>query len=104
MDLAFTPQEQAFREEVREWVKAYLPEALAHKVHHALRLTRDDMQSWAKILGRKGWLGYGWIKDISGDDLARELNKQFNAKQALNAHFGDPVEFLKKHFTVINVN
>lgn len=51
-----------------------------------------------------GWLGYGWIKDISGDDLARELNKQFNAKQALNAHFGDPVEFLKKHFTVINVN
>ena len=44
MDLAFTPQEQAFREEVREWVKAHLPEALAHKVHNALRLTRDDMQ------------------------------------------------------------
>lgn len=50
-----------------------------------------------------GWLGYGWIKDISGDDLARELNKQFNAKQALNNHFGDPVEFLKKHFTIIHV-
>lgn len=51
-----------------------------------------------------GWLGYGWIKNISGDDLARELNKQFNARQALNNHFGDPVEFMRKHFTVINVN
>lgn len=50
-----------------------------------------------------GWLGYDWIKDISGDDLARELNKQFNAKQALNNHFGDPVEFMRKHFTIIHV-
>ena len=51
-----------------------------------------------------GWLGYGWIKDISGDDISRELNKQFNAKQAFEAGFNNPVEFLKKHFTVINVN
>ena len=76
MDLAFTPQEQAFREEVREWVKAHLPEALAHKVHNALRLTRDDMQSWAKILGRKGLLGYGWPKAFGGpgwNDVQKHL-------------------------------
>ena len=57
MDLAFTPEEQAFREEVRAWVKAHLPSALSQKVHNALRLTREDMQSWAQILGSKGWLG-----------------------------------------------
>jgi hypothetical protein len=51
-----------------------------------------------------GWLGSGWIKGLSGDDLARELNKQFNAKQAFDNAFNNPVEFLKKHFTVINVN
>ena len=66
MDLAFTPQEEAFRQEVRTWVRAHLPEAIAHKVHHALRLTRDDMQSWARILGGKGWLGYGWPKAFGG--------------------------------------
>ncbi|MFZ3128787.1 MAG: pimeloyl-CoA dehydrogenase large subunit, partial [Rhodoferax sp.] len=56
MDLAFTPEEQQFREEIRAWVGANLPADIAHKVHNALHLTRDDMQRWAKILGKKGWL------------------------------------------------
>jgi alkylation response protein AidB-like acyl-CoA dehydrogenase len=66
MDLAFTPEEQQFREEVRAWVRENLPQDIAHKVHNALRLSRDDMQRWAKILGRKGWLGYGWPKEFGG--------------------------------------
>jgi alkylation response protein AidB-like acyl-CoA dehydrogenase len=66
MDLAFTPEELAFREEVRTWVEQNLPPELADKVHNALRLTRDDMQRWAKILGKKGWLGYGWPKQFGG--------------------------------------
>jgi alkylation response protein AidB-like acyl-CoA dehydrogenase len=66
MDLAFTPEEEAFRAEVRTWVRANLPPETAHKVHHALRLTRADMQGWAKILGKKGWLGFGWPKEFGG--------------------------------------
>ena len=66
MDLAFTPEEQSFREEVRTWVQANLPKDIAHKVHHALRLTREDMQNWAKILGKKGWLAFGWPKEFGG--------------------------------------
>ena len=66
MDLAFTPEEQAFREEIRAWVHANLPADISHKVHNALRLTRDDMQRWAKILGKKGWLGHGWPKEFGG--------------------------------------
>ena len=66
MDLSFTPDEQAFREKIRAWVQANLPDDIAHKVHHALRLTRDDMQRWAKILGKKGWLGHGWPKEFGG--------------------------------------
>ena len=57
MDLAFTPEEEAFRLEVRQWVRDNLPAQTAHKVHNALRLTREDMQNWSKILGKKGWLG-----------------------------------------------
>jgi len=66
MDLSFTPEEQAFREDIRAWVKANLPADIAHKVHNALRLTREDMQRWAKILGKKGWLGHGWPKEFGG--------------------------------------
>ncbi|MCI1190995.1 acyl-CoA dehydrogenase family protein [Calidifontimicrobium sp. SYSU G02091] len=66
MDLNFTAEEQAFRQEVRQWVRENLPPDISHKVHHALRLTRDDMQRWAKILGKKGWLGWGWPKEFGG--------------------------------------
>jgi hypothetical protein len=66
MDLNFTAEELAFRSEVRQWVAENLPAATAHKVRHALRLTLEDMQGWAKILGKKGWLGWGWPKQFGG--------------------------------------
>lgn len=66
MDLNFTQQEQAFREEIRQWVHDNLPADISIKVHQAQRLSRDDMQRWAKILGKKGWLGYGWPQQFGG--------------------------------------
>ena len=66
MDLAFTPEEQTFREEIRAWVRANLPADISHKVHNALQLTRDDHQRWARILGQKGWLGWGWPQQFGG--------------------------------------
>ena len=66
MDLNFTPEELAFRAEIRQWVAESLPKDLSHKVLNSLRLSRDDMQRWAKILGSKGWLGYGWPTQFGG--------------------------------------
>ena len=66
MDLTFTPEEQKFREDIRAWVAASLPQHISHKVHNALHQTREDMQDWAKILGKKGWLGYAWPKEFGG--------------------------------------
>ncbi len=66
MDLTFTPEEQKFREDIRAWVAASLPKHISHKVHNALHQTRADMQDWAKILGKKGWLGYAWPKEFGG--------------------------------------
>jgi alkylation response protein AidB-like acyl-CoA dehydrogenase len=66
MDLAFTAEEQQFRDGMRAWVAANLPPEIAHKVHNALQLGRDDMQRWARILGKKGWLGHGWPKEFGG--------------------------------------
>ncbi|HEX5373323.1 MAG TPA: acyl-CoA dehydrogenase family protein [Aquabacterium sp.] len=66
MDLNFTPEQEAFRQDVRAWVRANLPEDIAHKVHNALRLNKSDQQRWARILGAKGWHGYGWPKEFGG--------------------------------------
>ena len=66
MDLTFTPEEQQFREEIRDWVGANLPKDISQKVHNALHLSREDIQTWAKILGKKGWLGYAWPTEFGG--------------------------------------
>ncbi|MEJ8838499.1 acyl-CoA dehydrogenase family protein [Ramlibacter sp. AN1133] len=83
MDLAFTPEEQQFREEVRAWVRENLPPEIAHKVHNALHLTRDDMQRWARILGKKGWLGYGWPKQFGGPGWTAVQKHLFEEEAAL---------------------
>ena len=83
MDLAFTPEEQQFREEVRAWVRDNLPAATAHKVHNALRLSRDDLQGWAKILGKKGWLGFGWPKEFGGPGWTAVQKHLFEEECAL---------------------
>ena len=66
MHLAFTEDELQFRADISAWVRANLPADIAYKVHHGLRLTRDDQQAWAKILGSKGWLGHAWPKAFGG--------------------------------------
>jgi len=66
MDLAFTEEEQQFRKDIRSWVRSNLPADIAEKVHKSLRLTRGDFQTWAKILGRKGWLGHAWPTEFGG--------------------------------------
>lgn len=83
MDLQFTPEEQAFRAEIRQWVAAHLPADISHKVHHALRLTRDDMQRWARILGSKGWLGWGWPKEFGGPGWSAVQRHLFEEECAL---------------------
>jgi len=83
MDLNFTPEEQAFREEVRAWVRTHLPPDISHKVHQALRLTREDHQRWAKILGQKGWLGWGWPRQFGGPGWSAIQKHLFEEECAL---------------------
>ncbi len=66
MDLNFTPEELAFRKEIRQWVAENLPADISAKVRGSLRLSREDHQRWAKILGQKGWLGWGWPTQFGG--------------------------------------
>jgi len=66
MDLNFTAEEQQFRLQIRQWVADNLPADISQKVRQSLRLTREDMQRWARILGQKGWLGWGWPQQFGG--------------------------------------
>jgi hypothetical protein len=83
MDLQFTPDELAFRAEVRQWVAENLPKDLSHKVFNALRLTEDDTRRWARILGKKGWLGYGWPTQFGGPGWTAVQKHLFEEECAL---------------------
>ena len=83
MDLNFTAEELAFRADIRQWVAENLPKDLSHKVFNSLRLSRDDMQRWAKILGAKGWLGYGWPKAFGGPGWTAVQKHLFEEECAL---------------------
>jgi alkylation response protein AidB-like acyl-CoA dehydrogenase len=66
MDLNFTPEELAFREKIRAWVGENLPPDISAKVRDSVSLSKDDLQRWAKILGKQGWHGWGWPKEFGG--------------------------------------
>jgi alkylation response protein AidB-like acyl-CoA dehydrogenase len=66
MDLNFTPEEEAFRSEVRQFLQEKLPARMSDKVKSGLRLTREDMVEWHAILNERGWLANHWPKEYGG--------------------------------------
>jgi alkylation response protein AidB-like acyl-CoA dehydrogenase len=66
MNLNFTPEELAFRQEVREFVATSLPPDIQHKVLNGLILHATDYTRWQKILHAKGWGGTAWKPEYGG--------------------------------------
>ena len=66
MDLNFTPQEEAFRAEVRAFLAEKLPERLSSKVAEGKHLTKADMEEWHAVLNERGWLANHWPEQYGG--------------------------------------
>jgi alkylation response protein AidB-like acyl-CoA dehydrogenase len=66
MDLHFTPEQQAFREEVREFLRTELPEGIRRKILAGLPPAPDDIRSWQRTLDRRGWGAPGWPTAFGG--------------------------------------
>ena len=66
MDLNFTAEEQAFRQEVRDFLRAKLPAELSNKVLGGKRMEKGDFVRWQKILHEQGWGAIAWPKEFGG--------------------------------------
>ena len=62
MDLNYSPEELAFRDEVRSWLAANLPQELKDKAHYS----KEELMRWHRILAAKGWVAPAWPKDWGG--------------------------------------
>lgn len=66
MDLNYSPAEQAFQQEVRDWLAENLPDHIRDAVRSGGELTREMMDEWHGLLNKKGWLATIWPKEFGG--------------------------------------
>src|SRR5712691_4780105 len=58
MDLNYTPEDVAFRKQVRAWLEQNLPRSEIK--------TLEDRRAWHRKLYEAGYLGMGWPKEYGG--------------------------------------
>ncbi|SPH19825.1 Putative acyl-CoA dehydrogenase FadE17 [Ascidiaceihabitans donghaensis] len=68
MDLNYTDEELAFRDEVRAFFDEKLDKDLANKVRLGTGLSKDDMEGWHATLNAQGWLVPNWPAEFGGTE------------------------------------
>jgi hypothetical protein len=66
MDLDFSPEDVAFREEVRRFLAEAYPAELREKQARDEPMGKDDTLGWQKILAKKGWAAPSWPQKYGG--------------------------------------
>jgi alkylation response protein AidB-like acyl-CoA dehydrogenase len=62
MDLNYSHEELAFRDEVRTWLAGNLPHELKDRSH----LSKEELMRWHRILARQGWVAPAWPREWGG--------------------------------------
>ncbi|MGH6911665.1 MAG: acyl-CoA dehydrogenase family protein, partial [Phenylobacterium sp.] len=68
MNLDFSPEENAFRAEVRAFIKDNYPADLRAAQDAGGQLTKEQYLAWHKVLAKKGWVAPSWPKEFGGTD------------------------------------
>jgi alkylation response protein AidB-like acyl-CoA dehydrogenase len=74
MDFALTPEQQSFRDEVRAWLQANLPNGWAEQAHAGSDVPRADaydaLRTWQRKMYEAGLVGVTWPKEYGGRGLS----------------------------------
>ena len=66
MDIRFSPQELAFREDVRRFLAEDYPADIRLKMQRGMPLEREDHVRWQQLLATRGWAGVNWPPEYGG--------------------------------------
>jgi alkylation response protein AidB-like acyl-CoA dehydrogenase len=66
MDLSYSPEETAFRDEVRAFLSEKLPAEMSDKVRAGKELGKEGHDKWHSILNEQGWLAPNWPREYGG--------------------------------------
>jgi len=84
MDLSFTPEEEAFRQEVRSWLDANLPEEWRHGGVGGYREDEEEsiQREWQRRLYEGGWLTLAWPKEQGGRGATPVMQSIYSEEMA----------------------
>src|SRR5689334_3766515 len=66
MDLRFTPDEVAFRDEVRAFIRDNLPADIRERMRLGYGPRKEDTVRWQRILNKRGWAALSWPEAHGG--------------------------------------
>jgi len=66
MELEFSKEQLAFREEVRSFLRAKLSPDVARRTHDGTGTHIEDTIAWQKVLYEKGWIAPNWPVEYGG--------------------------------------
>lgn len=81
MNLDFSPEEQAFRAEIRAWMRDNVPREAGPLI--GIPSNRETQSAWERKLGQKGWLAYQWPKEFGGPGWTATQRYIFDTERAL---------------------
>lgn len=71
MNLEFTPEQLAFRDEVRAFIAARLPHTIRDRLRQGHLPDREDTVTWQRILAERGWSAPHWPREYGGAALGQ---------------------------------
>ncbi|MFO1015343.1 MAG: acyl-CoA dehydrogenase family protein [Caulobacteraceae bacterium] len=83
MDLDFSPEDLAFRDEARKFLAENYPKALREKQDRGEELGKEDYLSWHRILAAKGWSAPNWPAEHGGQNWTPTQKYIWSEEQAL---------------------
>lgn len=69
MEMSFSPEHRAFRDEVRAWIREAMPPHIRAKADVDANFTHKEVMEWHRILYGKGWVAPHWPKEHGGPGL-----------------------------------
>src|SRR5881628_2704816 len=71
MDFHYSPEDEAFRLELRTWLEANIPQGVSRNDDPFMEDSLEDWQhrrEWHRKMHAAGWVGISWPKEYGGRD------------------------------------
>jgi alkylation response protein AidB-like acyl-CoA dehydrogenase len=66
MDMEYSAEQIAFRDEVRAWIREAMPAHIKEKADNGGHFEPEEITEWHKVLYEKGWVAPNWPEEVGG--------------------------------------